>query len=89
MLKNPAGYEKHFVGKIYTICLQVSPDSLLGVSAGICQKVLLDESEMIRTRTGTKNRSKMIAMHGTLFKIHPITVTSNIHSELNPKNKIN
>jgi hypothetical protein len=37
---------------------QVSPCLLLGVSAGIFQRALVNESEMIRTHMGTQNRSE-------------------------------
>jgi proline dehydrogenase len=41
--------------------------SLLQVSAGICQRALLDESRMIRTQMGSHNiYKKMVAVHGTL-----------------------
>jgi hypothetical protein len=56
MLKNPAGYERYFVGKIYRLSRQVSPDSLLDVCAGIWQRALVDVSGMIRTQLGTHNR---------------------------------
>jgi hypothetical protein len=38
MLKNPAEYERDILlAKFTTISRQVSPNSLLGVSVGICQ----------------------------------------------------
>jgi hypothetical protein len=40
------------------ISRQVSPASLLGVFAGICQRALVDESGKIRTQMGTHNRSE-------------------------------
>jgi len=59
MLKNPAEYERDILSAKFTvISRQVSPDSLLGVSAGICQRALVDESGMIRTQMGTHNRSE-------------------------------
>jgi hypothetical protein len=39
------------------ICCQVSPALLLCVSAGICQRALVDESGMIRTQMGTHSKS--------------------------------
>jgi hypothetical protein len=36
------------------IFLQVSPASLLGVSSGYCQRVLVDESRMIGTQMEKK-----------------------------------
>jgi hypothetical protein len=48
---------------------QVSPDSLLGVSAGICQRALVYESKMIRTQMGThrseNGRSAWDALYNT------------------------
>jgi hypothetical protein len=38
--------------KIKAISCQVSPALLIGVSAGYCQKALVDESGIIRTQTG-------------------------------------
>jgi hypothetical protein len=43
----------------FAISQQVSPDSLLGVSADICHRALVDESGMIRTQMGTHNRSEI------------------------------
>jgi hypothetical protein len=39
------------------ITRQVSPDSILDVSAGICQRALMDETGMITTQMVTHNRS--------------------------------
>jgi hypothetical protein len=59
MLKNSAVYERDILSAKFTaISRHVSPDSLLGVSAGICQRALLDESGMIRTHMGKHNRSE-------------------------------
>jgi hypothetical protein len=33
------------------------PDSLLGVSGGICERALVDESGMIKTQMGKQDRS--------------------------------
>jgi hypothetical protein len=53
MLKNPAEYEIYISSaKLTAIPRQVSPDSLLGVSAGTCERALVDESGIIRTRMG-------------------------------------
>jgi hypothetical protein len=58
MLKNPAEYERHISSaKITAISSQVSLDLLLSISAGLCQRALLDESRMIRTQMETHNRS--------------------------------
>jgi hypothetical protein len=37
---------------------QVSPDSIVGVSAGIFQRTLVDELGMIRTQMGMQNRTE-------------------------------
>jgi hypothetical protein len=59
MSKNPAEYERDIsLAKFVAISRQVSPDSLLGVSIGICHRALVDESGIIRTRMGTHNRSE-------------------------------
>jgi hypothetical protein len=59
MLKNPAEYEREISSAKFTATYhQVSPDLLLGVSAGICQTALVDESGIIRTQMGKHNRSE-------------------------------
>jgi hypothetical protein len=58
MLKNPAESEG-----------DISPDSLLGISASIFQRALVDESGMIRIQMGTHNRSENTVVHGTLCTI--------------------
>jgi hypothetical protein len=59
MLKNLAEYERDILPEKFTaISRQVSPDSLLGVSAGIFQRALVDESKMNRTLMGMHNRSE-------------------------------
>jgi hypothetical protein len=45
---------------------QVSPATLLGVSAGNCQTALVDESGMIITQIRTQYRSEMVIKLGTL-----------------------
>jgi hypothetical protein len=50
MLKNPTKYERDISSAKYTsISLQVSPYSLLDISSGIYQRVLVDESGIFRT----------------------------------------
>jgi hypothetical protein len=44
--------------KFTAISREVYPDLLVGVSAGICQRALADESGMIRTQKWTHNRSE-------------------------------
>jgi hypothetical protein len=59
MLKIPAEYEIDISSAKFTdISRQVSLDSLVVVSAGTCQRSLLDESGMIITQIGTNNRLK-------------------------------
>jgi hypothetical protein len=66
MLKNLTSTKKHTSQvKFIAISRQFSPASLLGVSAGNCLRVLVDESGMIRTQMETHNRSLMLAVHGT------------------------
>jgi hypothetical protein len=56
MSKIPAEYERDISSaKFAAISRQVSPDSLLGASAGICQRALVGKSGMMRTQTGTLN----------------------------------
>jgi hypothetical protein len=63
MLKNPAEYGRDTASaKIHSICHQVSPASIPGMSAGCCQNALVDESGMIRTQMGKHNRSLMMAV---------------------------
>jgi len=46
------------------ISCQISPALLPDVSAGYCQRALVDESGMIRTQIGMHNRSEMFTVHG-------------------------
>jgi hypothetical protein len=63
MLKNPAEYERDiYSAKFTAISHQVSPNSLVYVSAGICQRALVDESGMIRTQTGHTIDKKMVTV---------------------------
>jgi hypothetical protein len=41
---------------------QISPTSLLDVSASNCQKSLVDETRMIRNLKGKHNNSEMVAV---------------------------
>jgi hypothetical protein len=71
MLKKPAGHERDILSaKLTDISRLVSPCFAwtflakflpalhLDVSAGICQRALVDESGMIRTQTGAHKRLK-------------------------------
>jgi hypothetical protein len=54
--KNRAEYEGDISSAIFTaISRQVSLDSLLDISSGICYRALVDESGMIRIQIGTHN----------------------------------
>jgi hypothetical protein len=53
------------------IYLRVSSPSLLGVSAGYCQRAVVGESGMIRTQMGKHNRLIMVAVYGTPSAIPP------------------
>jgi hypothetical protein len=63
MLKIPA-VKKRYLSKLTDISHQVSPDLLLGVSAGYCRRAMVGESGMIRTQMGMHNRSVMVAVYG-------------------------
>jgi hypothetical protein len=65
MLKILVEYNRHTSSaKLTYMSCPVLPALLLGVSAGICQRALVDELGMIRTQKGT------------FVCYHPITVTS-------------
>jgi hypothetical protein len=53
------------------IYLQVSPASLLKVSAGNCHTALMDESGMIISQKETNNRSEIVAEQGSPFAPTP------------------
>jgi hypothetical protein len=73
MLKNPAEYERHISSaKIAAISSQVSLDLLLSMSAGICQRALVDKSRMIRTEMGTHNRSDGRRAWDALYDTTPL-----------------
>jgi hypothetical protein len=56
--------------KIHGHFYQVSPALLLGVSAGICQRALVDDQEWLELRWGcTIDRTEMVAVHGIPFMI--------------------
>jgi hypothetical protein len=53
MLKDPTEYERHISSAKFTaIFRQDSPASITGVSAGNCQRALVDESGIIITQMG-------------------------------------
>jgi hypothetical protein len=58
MLKIPAEYDTDTSPeKLTEFIVNFLPASLLGVSAGICQRSLVDETGMFKTQMGTHNRS--------------------------------
>jgi hypothetical protein len=69
MSKNPEEYKKDISSAKFTISRQVSPDSLLGVSVGMCQRALVDQSGMIIIQISVDQ--KMVAVRGTLRMIPP------------------
>jgi hypothetical protein len=72
MLKNPESMKRDSSeAKFTVISRQVSPASLLGVSAGYCQRAVVDESGMIRTQLETHSRSEMVTVLGTPCMIPP------------------
>jgi hypothetical protein len=50
---------------------QVSPASLPNISAGYCQRAVVDELGKSRTQMGTHNRSVMVAVLGAPYAIPP------------------
>jgi hypothetical protein len=64
MLKKPTEYERDIPSKKFTISRQVSPNLLLGGSAGICQRTLVDESGVIKAQERTREQ-EMTVVHGT------------------------
>jgi hypothetical protein len=79
MLKRTHRYEtRYFVDKIQRqFPRQVSPASLLVVSAGYCERDLEDESEMIRTQMGNIMCQKWSQCMGRLVRQQHVTVTVN------------
>jgi hypothetical protein len=72
MLKNAAEYERDISLVNFTaISNQVSPDSLLGVSVGIYQITLVDESGIIRSQMERTVDQKIAPVHRTLSTIPP------------------
>jgi len=52
MLKIPAEYDRYTLSAKFKEISRQLPASLLGVSAGICQRGVMDELIMIRTQMG-------------------------------------
>jgi hypothetical protein len=57
--------------KFMAISHQAFPALLLDVSAGICQRALVDESGIIVTQMGTGNRPEKVAVQGMPCVIPP------------------
>jgi hypothetical protein len=65
--KKTAEYERDTSpAKLTDISSKVSSNPLLGVSANICQRYLVDKTGMITTRRRTTDR-KMAEVHRTIF----------------------
>jgi hypothetical protein len=50
----------------------------------VIARALVDESEIIRTQMGTQNRSEMVAVYGTHWANHPVTLAAyncSVHQE--------
>jgi hypothetical protein len=63
--------KRYLQAKFTDISRQVSPASLLGVSAGYHQRALVCEPGMIRTQMGKRNRVVMVTVYGTPCAIPP------------------
>jgi hypothetical protein len=76
----PARYDRYFAGNInrHLFLAKFLPTSLLGISAGICYRALVDESGMIRTQEGMHNSSE----NGRIAWNHPVTVTTHQQATL-------
>jgi hypothetical protein len=57
--------ERYLVAKFNSNFSQISPPSVLDVSAGNWQRALVDESGMIRTQIRMHNKSEMVAVQGS------------------------
>jgi hypothetical protein len=65
MLKNPTGMKRNTSkAKFMAISHQVSTALLPDVSAGYCQRALVNESGIVRTQMGMHKRSEMVTVHG-------------------------
>jgi hypothetical protein len=81
MLKVPAEYDRDTSPAILkNVLLQVYIFGLLlGVSDGICQRALADESGIIRTQMGKYSISENgLSCTGRFVRYHPVTVTSTV-----------
>jgi hypothetical protein len=75
------------VQNLQAISRQVSPPSLLDVSAYNFLRALVDEAGMIRAQIGTHSRSEIIAVHGTLCARLVISLVYKSIEETNENNK--
>jgi hypothetical protein len=72
MLKNPTHMKRDTSeAKFIAISGQISPSSLLDISAIYWQKALVDESGNIITHKGKHNISEMVAVYGSPYAISP------------------
>jgi hypothetical protein len=80
MLKNPTSMKDRLHRQnSAAVCCQLSSVLLLDVSAGNCQRAVVDESKIIRNEIGTLNRSEMLRCKGCLV---PQPHSSNSDSSL-------
>jgi hypothetical protein len=77
MLKNPTSMKEELRGQNSRLFLPSFSCFAIGVSAGICPRALVDESEMVRTRVGTHNKLEMVAVLWMLCAIPPHNSNSN------------
>jgi hypothetical protein len=80
-VEDRCGVRYNSPAKLTDVCRLVSPCFLPSVSAGICQRAVVDESGMIRTQMATRNRSKRSQCMGRFVRYHPATVTSNLYAD--------
>jgi hypothetical protein len=65
MLKNPTSMKDRLHRQnSAAVCCQLSSALLLDVSAGNCQRAVVDESKIIRNEIGTLKISEMVALQG-------------------------
>jgi hypothetical protein len=78
MLKIPAKYEKNTASTKFTpVSRQISPALRPDVSAGYCQRTLVDKSVMIRTQMIKRNETEMVVVLGKPCVIPPRNINSN------------
>jgi hypothetical protein len=65
-------------GKIHGHMSPVSPDLLLGITAGYCQRAVVDEAELIITQIGMHSRSEIVSVYGAPCVIPPRNSNSKV-----------